>query len=179
MPERADPLPGFKFRVRWDGRVVPGITRVGGLRWSLAPKAGADDAGGLPGLRRLLDPLGLFGSGGLLSATRGRGERVAARLEPAYAAIRLERARSVDTAFEEWAATLAEAARRREPPRGFQKAVAVEVLDEAGQPALAFRLRGCVPLEYEALGPLDAGAAGVVTEALTLGYERFERAIRP
>ena len=173
MPEHLqDPFRPFKFRVRWDGRVVPGITRVGPLRWSLAEKR---DGGGRPTLGQVLDPFGLFGTGGLLGGTRGRGERVAAGLEPSYAALRLERGRTRDTSFEDWAATLSDAAHRREPPRGFQKAVLVELLNEAGQPVLAFRLRGCVPLEYEALGALDATDAGLATEALTLGYERFER----
>jgi phage tail-like protein len=177
VPELSlDPFRPFKFRVRWDSRVVPGITHVGPLRWSLASKPDASsDGGSRPTLGQVLDPFGLFGTGGLLGGTRGRGERVAAGLEPSYAAVRLERGRTHDTAFEDWAATLSEAGRRREPPQGFQKAVALELLNESGQPVLAFRLRGCVPLEYEALGALDAADAGVATETLTLGYERFER----
>jgi phage tail-like protein len=56
----------------------------------------------------------------------------------------------------------------------FRRDVILDLLNEAGQPVLVFRLR-CVPHEYEALGALDAADAGVATETLTLGYERFER----
>ncbi len=57
----------------------------------------------------------------------------------------------------------------------FRRDVILDLLNEAGQPVLVFRLRGCVPHEYEALGALDAADAGVATETLTLGYDRVER----
>lgn len=191
-PHRVDPYKASRFRVRWSGRIVPGIVRVGGLSWALAARGGVDGAtlpggvaapGGIvasggPTVAQVLDPLGLFGGGGLFGFFGGGGGREAeaapATLHARPAPVLLERGRTHDTSFEDWAEEVArdEAGRRR---RAATKDVLVELHNEAGQVVLAFVLRGCLPIAYEALGELDATADEFARERLTLAYERLER----
>jgi phage tail-like protein len=190
-PTRFDPYKSFKFRVSWDGRQVPGVARVGGLRWSLAPERGGaalalPGGGALPAgitvrpptLEQLLDPLGLFGGGGLLGIFGGgepgeEGGQPPVDLRPRYAPVRLERGRTHDASFETWAEAVAGG--DGEKGSGGTKDVLVGLLNEAGQVALSFALRDCLPIEYETLGALDAGGDEVAWERLTLAYARCER----
>jgi phage tail-like protein len=76
-PQAAGPYPGYQFRLKWDGRYVAGIAKVGPLS-SLTEATGAADPAGLP------------------SAGRTR-----------YEPIVLERGVTRDTAFEAWAGLVA------------------------------------------------------------------------
>lgn len=197
-PQRLDPYEESRFQVVWDGRVVPGISRVTRLAWSFAPglassEPGAEEPTGpfglrfsglplpslslpsIPGLPSLPDPLGIFGrreEEGEPEPEPG-GARVGVR--PAYQPVRLVRGRTHDTAFEAWAAEVVRAAEAEEGATSATKDVVVRLLNEAGQPVLGFRLVGCVPIEYEPLCELDANATDRATEALTLAYTRFDR----
>src|SRR5918999_6460553 len=76
-PNRIDPYKKLKFRVQWDGKYVPGIVRVSGLRRTTEVVEHRE--GGEPNLVR-----------------RSPGRST-------YEPITLERGATHDTAFEEWA----------------------------------------------------------------------------
>ncbi|MFL6034539.1 MAG: phage tail protein, partial [Gaiellaceae bacterium] len=76
-PLRFDPYKNFKFRVKWDGRYVAGISKVGALKRTTEPVKHRE--GGDPSSSR---------------KSPGRTE---------YEAITLERGVTHDLAFEQWA----------------------------------------------------------------------------
>src|SRR6266545_3014220 len=76
-PARPDPYKNFKFRVKWDGKYVAGVSRVSALRRST--EAVALREGGEPSTSRISPGLTKFES------------------------ITLKRGVTHDTAFEDWA----------------------------------------------------------------------------
>ena len=76
-PTRSDPYKNFKFRVKWDGRYVAGVSKISALRRS--SEIVEHREGGDPSMFR---------------KSPGRTQ---------YDAITLERGLTQDTAFEDWA----------------------------------------------------------------------------
>lgn len=151
-PTRFDPYKDFKFRVQWDGRVVPGVDRISALRRETAVVVHRE--GGEPSTQRQ--------SPGLTT----------------YEPIVLSRGRTHDTAFEAWANKVWEygAGLGAEVSlRDFRKDIYIELLNEAGQVALAWNVYRCWPSEYVALGDLDANGNAVAIEELKLENEGWER----
>jgi phage tail-like protein len=149
---RFDPYKQCKFRVKWDGRYVAGVHHVSALR--RVSEAVAHREGGDPSEQRR--------SPGLT----------------AYEPIVLARGRTHDTAFEEWANKVwnfGAGLGGEVSLQDFRKDVVLELLNEAGQLALAWKLFRCWPSDYVALGDLDAGNGAVAIESLTLQNEGWER----
>lgn len=149
---RVDPYKGFKFRVLWDGRVVAGVSRVSALTRSTAVVEHRE--GG--------DPSALHRSPGLT----------------AYAPITLERGVTHDTEFEAWADkvwSLERGPGAEVSLKDFRKDVTLELLNEAGQVVIAYRILRAWPSGYQALPELDAGASAVAIESLTLENEGWIR----
>ena len=151
-PSRFDPYKQFKFRIKWDGRYVAGVDRVSPLKRStevVSHREGAD-----PSLQR-----------------RSPGQT-------AFEPIVISRGRTHDTEFEHWANKvwqLGAAPGGEVSLRDFRKDIIIEILNEAGQVALAFIVRRCWPAEYTAISELDAGGSSVLIESLTLEHEGWER----
>lgn len=151
---RFDPYKNFKFRVKWDGRYVAGISAVSGLRRTtevIQHREGGDVSTERksPGLTR-------------------------------FDSVRLERGVTHDDAFEAWANSVWRpgAANGNEMAlRDFRKDVIIELHNEAGQIVLAYRLYRCWPSEYQALPDLDATMSGVALQVLVLETEGWERDI--
>src|ERR1700693_5067086 len=130
---RFDPYKNYKFRVKWDGRYVAGISRVSAI--VRTTEVVEHREGG--------DPSKAHKSPGL------------ARYEP----IPLERGVTHDTAFEDWANLVwklgaglgAEVALKE-----FRKDIILEFYNEAGQLVLAYKVYRCWVSEYQALPQLDA-----------------------
>jgi phage tail-like protein len=59
--------------------------------------------------------------------------------------------------------------------KNFRKNIVIELLNEAGQLALAFNVYRCWPSEYVALGDMDANEACVALESMILQHEGWER----
>jgi len=57
----------------------------------------------------------------------------------------------------------------------FRKDVTLELLNEAGQVVLAYKLHRCWPSEYSALPELDSAGNAVAIQALVLQNEGWER----
>jgi phage tail-like protein len=151
-PHRHDPYKSFKFRVRWEGRVVAGVSKVSALKRSTEVISHRE--GGAPSLQRVMP-----------------GHT---RFEP----VTLERGISHDVDFEDWANQvfrLGSAQGQEMALKGFRKDVTLELMNEAGQLALAYRLYRCWVSEYSALPELDANGNAVAIETMTLVHEGWER----
>jgi phage tail-like protein len=151
-PHRFDPYKQFKFRVKWDGRYVAGVSRVSALR--RRTQVVDHREGGEPSTQRR--------SPGLTS----------------YEPITLERGRTHDAEFEKWANkvwNLGSGAGSEVSLRDFRKDILIELFNEAGQMVMAFKVFRCWPSEYVALADLEANDGAVAFESLTLEHEGWER----
>ena len=149
---RLDPYKNFKFRLKWDGRYVAGVSRVGALRRTTEVVEHRE--GG--------DPSSMHKSPGRTT----------------YDAITVERGVTHDTEFERWANKVWDfgAGLGSEVSlKDFRKDVLLELYNEAGQLAIAYRIFRCWPSEYVALPELDAEMTGVAIERLTLENEGWQR----
>jgi phage tail-like protein len=151
-PTRLDPYKNFKFRLRWGGQYVTGISKVSGLKRS--SEVVEHREGGDPSTSR---------------KSPGRTE---------YEPLTLERGVTDDDAFESWAnqvwklgAPLGQESSLNE----FRKDISIELYNEAGQFVRAWKVYRCWPSEYHALPDLDAGGNNVAIEVLTLENEGWER----
>lgn len=151
-PHRVDPYKNFKFRIKWDGRYVAGVSKVSGLKRTTEVISHRE--GG--------DPSTTHKSPGL---TR-------------YDAITLERGITHDAEFENWANAVWNrngGAGTEVALRDFRKDVLLEIYNEAGQLVLAYRIYRCWVSEYQVLPDLDANANAVAIEQLKLENEGWER----
>jgi phage tail-like protein len=149
---RFDPYKNFKFRVKWDGQYVAGVSKVTGLKRTTEPVKHRD--------------------GGDPSSTRkspGRTE---------YEAITLDRGITHDVEFEKWANKIwnyGSGLGAEVSLKDFRKDITIEVYNEAGQLVLAYNVFRCWVSEYQALPDLDANANAVAIEHLKLENEGWER----
>ena len=152
-PQRHDPYKNFKFRVKWDGKYVAGISRISSLRRTTDVVAHRE--GGDPSIDRK--------SPGVT----------------AYAPIVLERGRTHDPEFEKWANkvwSLGAGPGGEVSLKDFRKDIAIDFFNEAGQLAMSFKVYRCWPSEYVALSELNAnGETSVAIESITLQHEGWER----
>jgi len=154
---RYDPYKNFKFRVRWDGKVVAGLSKISLLKQSTEPVTHRE--GGDPSSARLTPSVWKF--------------------EP----ITLERGITHDIEFEKWAKLIwnveGDAAISL---KNFRKDIIIELLNEQGTLAKAYKIYRCWVSEYQALPELDANAHVVAIEKLVLqneGWERDEEVVEP
>ena len=151
-PTRFDPYKNFKFRLKWDGQYVAGVSKVSGLERTTEVIEHRE--GGDPSTSR---------------KSPGRTQ---------YEPITLERGVTFDHAFEEWANAVWKygAGLGSEVQLAtFRKEVTLDFYNEAGQLALSYIIHRCWPSAYEALPDLDADAAGIAIERLVLENEGWER----
>ena len=149
---RFDPYKNFKFRVKWDGRYVAGVSKAGALKRTTEVVSHRD--GGDPSSSR---------------KSPGRTE---------YEAVMLERGVTHDTEFEKWANKVwnwGSGLGEEISLQDFRKDVILELYNEAGQLAVAYKLYRCWVSEFEALPELDANANAVAFEHIVLQNEGFAR----
>jgi phage tail-like protein len=139
-----DPYKNFRFRVKWDGRHIAGVSKVSGLRRTT--EVAQHREGGADVIHKSPGPTN-------------------------YEAITLERGLTRGTEFEDWANRV----RAGGAEGDFRKDIVIEVYDEAGQLALAFKVYRCWVSEYQALPELDAGGHAVTIEQIKLENEGWER----
>ena len=149
---RFDPYKNFKFRVKWDGRYVAGISKVGALKRSTEPVEHRE--------------------GGDPSTTRKSPGRTK------FEAITLERGVTHDVEFEKWANKVwnfGSGLGAEVSLKDFRKDLIIEVYNEAGQLAIAYKVFRCWVSEYQALPDLDANANVIAIQTLKLENEGWER----
>jgi phage tail-like protein len=89
--------------------------------------------------------------------------------------VTIERRPGRDPAFETWATHALQPVATGAQADAQRKTVVVTVLDPAGNPAIGFRLDGCLPVAYSPLSQLDADAGLLAVETLTLTVQRITR----
>ena len=150
--QRFDPYKNFKFRVKWDGRYVAGISKVSSLKRTTE-----------------------------VVEHREGGDPSSARKSPGrskFEAITLERGVTHDSNFEQWANkvwNLGSGLGSEVSLKDFRKDLIIEVYNEAGQLALAYKVFRCWVSEYQALPDLDANANAIAIQHLKLENEGWER----
>jgi phage tail-like protein len=151
-PQRFDPYKNFKYRVKWDGKYVAGISKCSTLK-------------------RTTDVV----------EHREGGDPSTSRKSPArtkYDAITLERGVTHDTEFERWANKVWDfggGAGAEVSLADFRKDVIIDLFNEAGQKVISYKVYRCWVSEYQALPDLDANAGAVAIQHIKLENEGWER----
>jgi phage tail-like protein len=149
---RFDPYKNFKFRLKWDGKYVAGISKVGALKRSTEVVEHRE--GGDPSSSR---------------KSPGRTK---------YEAITLERGVTHDKDFEQWANKVWQYGVKLGQEvslKDFRKDVILEVYNEAGQLVIAYQIFRCWVSEFQAIPDLDANANAVAIETIKLENEGWLR----
>jgi phage tail-like protein len=112
---------------------------------------------------------------------RDGGDPSSSRKSPArteYEPIQLERGVTHDTEFEKWANKIwnyGSGLGSETSLDDFRKDLILEVYNEAGQLALAYKVYRCWVSEYQAVPDLDANANAVAIQTIKLENEGWER----
>lgn len=159
---RYDPYKNFRFRVKWDGKYVAGVSKVSAL--SRTTQVVTHRSGGDPSTPRV---------------SPGQTQ---------YGPITLEKGVTYDPAFELWANKIwdytnslsdSELTPVANPQfvslADFRKSITIELYNEAGQKALAWNVYRCWVSEYQALPELDGGANAVAIQMIKIENEGWER----
>jgi phage tail-like protein len=151
-PTRFDPYKNFKFRVKWDGRYIAGVSKISALK-------------------RTTDSV----------EHREGGDPNTSRKSPGitrYAPITLERGITHDIEFEKWAYKVwnhGTSSGSEVSLKDFRKDVTIEIYNEAGQLVIAYKVYRCWVSEYQALPDLDSNANTVLIEYIKLENEGWKR----
>ena len=149
---RFDPYKNFKFRVKWDGKYVAGISKVGSLKRTTEVVKHRE--GGDPSSSR---------------KSPGRTE---------YDAISLERGVTHDKEFEQWANKVwnyGSGLGAEVSLKDFRKDLIIEVYNESGQLVVAYKVFRAWVSEFQAQADLDANANAVLIQHIKLENEGWER----
>ncbi len=150
--QRFDPYKNFKFRVKWDGRYVAGVSKVGAMKRSTEVVEHRDG-----------------GDASTAHKSPGRTK---------YEAIMLTRGVTHDLEFERWANKVwnfGSGLGAEVSLKDFRKDLIIEVYNEAGQPVKAYKVFRAWVSEFQALPELDANANAVAIETIKLENEGWER----
>jgi phage tail-like protein len=156
-PQRFDPYKNFKFRLKWDGKYVAGVSKMGALKRTTEVVKHRE--GGDPSTSR---------------KSPGRTE---------YDAITLERGVTHDITFEQWANKVWDytsgasqgSSGKEVSLKDFRKDILIEVYNEANQLAIAYKVYRCWVSEYQSLPEFDANANAVAIQTIKLENEGWER----
>src|SRR5258708_6820154 len=151
-PQRFDPYKNFKFRVKWDGKYVAGVSKVGTLKRTTEVVKHRE--GGDPSSSR---------------KSPGRTE---------YDAITLDRGVTHDLEFEKWANKVwnfGSGLGAEVSLKDFRKDIIIEIYNEAGRLAVAYKRCRCWVSEFQAVADLDSNANAVLIQHIKLENEGFQR----
>jgi phage tail-like protein len=152
-PTRFDPYKNFKFRVKWDGKYVAGLSKMSSLKRTI------------PVIKH-----------------RVGAEPSTTRLSPGnpveFSPLTLERGVTHDLEFEKWANKVWKF--RANPGsevslKDFRKDLIIEVLNESGQVSISYKVYRCWVSEYQSLPDFDANGSGVAIQNIIIQNEGWER----
>jgi len=149
---RFDPYKNFKFRVKWDGTYVAGVSKISILKRTTETIEHRE--GGDPSTPR-----------------KAPGRSM-------YEPITLERGVTHDTEFEKWANKVwnfGAGEGSQVSLADFRKDILIDFFNEAGQKVLSYKVYRCWVSEYQALPELDANANAVAIQNIKLENEGWER----
>ncbi len=150
--QRFDPYKNFKFRVKWDGRYVAGVSKITALKRTTE-----------------------------LVEHREGGDPSTSRKSPGrtkYDPVTLERGVTHDAEFEKWANKIWNFGSNPGSEvslKDFRKDIIIDFFNEAGQLAISYRVYRCWVSEYQALPELNANANAVAIQHIKLENEGWER----
>ena len=150
-PQRFDPYKNFKFRLKWDGVYIAGVSKVSSLKRTTEVIKHRE--GGDPSSSRKMP---------------GRTE---------FEALTLDRGVTHDKAFLAWALktwNFGAGLGAEVSLKDFRKDSILEVYNEAGQLALSYLIFRCWVSELQALSDLDANANAVAIEHIKLENEGWQ-----
>jgi len=151
-PQRFDPYKNFKFRIKFGTDYVAGVSKISALKRTTEVVKHRE--GGDPSSSR---------------KSPGRTE---------YEAITLERGVTHDKEFEQWANKVwnyGSGLGAEVSLQDFRKDIIIEVYNEAGQLAVAYKVFRCWVSEFQAQADLDANANAVLIQTIKLENEGWER----
>lgn len=149
---RVDPYKNFKFRVKWNNVYVAGVSKVSALKRTTEVVE--------------------FRDGGSPSSPHKSPGRT--KYEP----ITLERGVTHDKEFEQWANkvwNLGSGLGVEISLKDFRRDLIIEVLNEAGQTAIAYRVYRAWVSEFQAQADLDANANATLIQSIKIEHEGWER----
>lgn len=147
---RFDPYKNFKFRVKWDGRYVAGVTKCSALKRTVE----------------------------VVKHREGNDPSTARHMPAAisFESITLERGVTHDEEFEKWANLVYDVGGAGAISlKNFRKDIIIELMNEDHQVVKAYKVYRCWVSEYQALPELDANANAVAIEMMKLENEGWER----
>jgi phage tail-like protein len=153
-PTRVDPYKNFKFLLTFEGQTKPvaGLSKMSALKRTTQVVTHRDGA----------DP-------STSHKSPGRTE---------YDAITLERGVTQDTDFEQWAnkvwnfgASLGSEVSLKD----FRRNLTIDLLNEAGQVVMSYKVYRCWVSEWQAMADLDANANAVLIQHIKIENEGWER----
>lgn len=149
---RFDPYKNYKFRLKWEGRFVAGVSKISALK-------------------RATEPVPF----------REGGDNSTQRLSPStwkFDPIMIERGVTHDVEFEAWANLVNNMTGDAGMSlANFRRQVTIQLLNEAGQVAKSYNVYRCWISEYTALPELDSNAHVVAIEKIMLQNEGWARDI--
>ena len=147
---RFDPYKNMKFRVKWDGRYVAGVSKVSALKRSTEVVSHREG--------------GAFSTSGLSPSTWK------------FEAITLERGVTHDLEFEDWSTKVYDVEKGHVLTlKNFRRDISIELLNEEGVVAKAYKVFNCWVSEYQALPELDANGHATAFEHIVLQNEGWVR----
>ena len=150
--QRFDPYKNFKFRIKWDGRYVAGLSKIGSLKRTTEVVKHRE--GGDPSSSR---------------KSPGRTE---------YDAITLERGVSHDVEFENWAERVwsqGSGLGQEVSLQDFRKDLIIEIMNESGQVAISYHVFRCWVSEFQAVPDLDSNANSVAIQHIKIENEGWRK----
>jgi phage tail-like protein len=155
IPQRSDPYLDYRFRVKWNGRYVAGVSKVSGLTRTTPVIRHREDA-----------------------------DAATIRLAPGeieYAAITLERGVSCDDAFLRWAQQIFDYANSAAPKGAsaslgdFRRPLGIEIYNEAGQKVMAYAVHDAWVSEFSGGSALDGLGNAVTIEHMVVQHQGWRR----
>jgi phage tail-like protein len=147
---RIDPYKNFKFRVKFDGTIVAGVSKVSALKRSTE-----------------------------VVSHREGNDLSTPRLSPAaskFDPITLERGLSFAPEFESWAMKVySPDGDSAVSLKDFRQRMTIEMLNLQGTVVRAYAIHRCWVSEYTAMPELDANGNGIAFETIIIQNEGFER----
>lgn len=149
--ERFDPYRNFKFKIKWDGQYVAGLSKCSALKKTTESTDWRE--GGDPSTSRKLPG------------------------KTSFEGITLEAGVTHDTTFEEWANKVNNFA-DGDPGmslKGFRKDITIDVFNLQGSKVLSYNVYRCWVSEYQALPELDASGNAIMIQTIKLENEGWDR----
>src|SRR5215472_17431752 len=147
---RFDPYKNMKFRIKWDGRYVAGVSKISALKRSTE-----------------------------VVSHREGGDFSTPRLSPStwkWEPITIERGVTYDLEFEQWANYgYSNAGDASISLARFRKDLKIELLTEQHVVAKAYNVFRAWVSEYQAMAELDANAHAILLEHVVIQCEGWER----